>query len=102
MSVHEQNRKETASRWFEDLRNSICDAFETLEDEQVMGPHADLPAGRFELRQTSRGTDGDGGVGRIGIRGSRHIDGCHSFRKENRHKVRSTTTGFYLGERLIN
>ena len=72
MPVDEHNRKETASRWFEDLRNSICDAFEKLEDEQVSGPHADKPAGRFELRDTKRGTDGDGGGGLMSVmRGGR-------------------------------
>lgn len=62
-----QNRKETASKWFETLRNTICAAFEQLEDEQTTGPHADKPAGRFELRETTRGTDGDGGGGLMSV-----------------------------------
>ena len=56
-------KKQTASAWFSDLRNQICDAFEKLEDEQVSGPFADLPAGRFELTETKR----DGGKGGGGL-----------------------------------
>ena len=72
MPADAQTRKDTASRWFEELRNSICNAFEQLEDEQVTGPHADKPVGRFELRKTRRGTDGDGGGGLMSVmRGGR-------------------------------
>ncbi|MBE9476951.1 MAG: coproporphyrinogen III oxidase, partial [Proteobacteria bacterium] len=72
MTDQAENRKNTASAWFEELRNTICAAFEKLEDEQVTGPHADKPAGRFELRETTRGTDGDGGGGLMSVmRGGR-------------------------------
>lgn len=57
--------KARASAWFEDLRNQICAAFEGLEDVQNTGPHAGLPAGRFERKPTKRdngdGTDAGGG-----------------------------------------
>ncbi len=59
------DEKARASAWFRDLRNQICDAFEKLEDEQNTGPHAGLPAGRFERKPTKRdngdGTDAGGG-----------------------------------------
>ena len=72
MTSDAQNRKDIASRWFEELRNTICDAFERLEDEQTTGPHADKPAGRFGLRKTVRSTDGDGGGGLMSVmRGGR-------------------------------
>jgi len=58
-------QKSRASAWFLDLRNQICSAFEALEDAQTSGPHAALPAGRFERKQTTRdsgdGTDAGGG-----------------------------------------
>lgn len=58
-------QKARASAWFRDLRNEICSAFESLEDAQTHGPHAALPAGRFEVKPTKRdngdGTDAGGG-----------------------------------------
>ncbi|GIK99634.1 MAG: oxygen-dependent coproporphyrinogen-III oxidase [Alphaproteobacteria bacterium] len=54
-----------AAAWFESLRDRICAAFETLEDEYA-GPLADLPPGRFQrtawTRPASPGQDGGGGV----------------------------------------
>ncbi len=44
----DENRQDQAAQWFGDLRDRICDAFEKLEDDLSSGPHADLPAGRFE------------------------------------------------------
>lgn len=57
-----QAEKQSASHWFEELRNTICAAFETLEDEHTSGPLADRPAGRFEVSKTSRADDGGGGL----------------------------------------
>ncbi len=63
-----------AAAWFETLRDEICAAFEALEDNQVSGPHAGRPAGRFERKATSRqaegGSDGGGGVMSV-MRGGR-------------------------------
>ena len=56
-----EERKERASDWFLSLRNDICAAFETLEDEQ----NSDKAAGRFEVKETKRNSNGDdegGGV----------------------------------------
>jgi coproporphyrinogen III oxidase len=63
-----------ASAWFRELRNQICDAFETLEDSQTFGPHAKLAPGRFELRETKRNAPdgGDAGGGLMSVmRGGR-------------------------------
>lgn len=49
------NKKDEASAWFRSLRDSICSAFEALEDELSEGPHKDLPAGRFERKPWDRG-----------------------------------------------
>ncbi|MGY8995865.1 MAG: oxygen-dependent coproporphyrinogen oxidase [Alphaproteobacteria bacterium] len=52
--------KETAPDWFEQLRTSICDTFEAIEDEHT-GPFSDRPAGRFERTAWER-PEGGGGV----------------------------------------
>lgn len=51
--------KAAASAWFRDLRDQIVTAFEALE-EQAAG---EAPAGRFEVRETTR----DGGAGGGGL-----------------------------------
>lgn len=57
--------KARAAAWFRELRDQICAAFENLEDTQTTGPHADLPPGRFERKETKRageaGEDAGGG-----------------------------------------
>ncbi len=57
------DRKARAGDWFSALRDSICAAFERLEDLQETGPHADLPAGRFERSETRRAGEGEGDHG---------------------------------------
>jgi coproporphyrinogen III oxidase len=58
-------RKTRAAGWFEELRNRICAEFERIEDDLV-GPLADRPAGRFERKAWKRnapaGTDAGGGT----------------------------------------
>ncbi len=62
-------RKERASTWFEELRDRICAAFETLEDElegETAARSAEVAPGRFERkswqRETKDGRPGGGGV----------------------------------------
>ena len=52
-----------AAAWFRELRDQICTAFEGLEDKQATGPHAGLPAGRFERSETRRAGEGEGDQG---------------------------------------
>ncbi len=69
-----QSEKSRAADWFKDLRNQICRAFESLEDAQTSGPFADLPAGRFERKETKRQSadDSDAGGGEMSVmRGGR-------------------------------
>jgi coproporphyrinogen III oxidase len=56
-------RKARASAWFVELRDAICAAFERLEDLQETGPHAHLPPGRFERKETRRAGEGEGDQG---------------------------------------
>ncbi|MEM6904496.1 MAG: oxygen-dependent coproporphyrinogen oxidase [Pseudomonadota bacterium] len=57
------DEKARASAWFAELRDAICAAFEGLEDSQTTGPHADLPPGRFERKETHRAGEGGGDQG---------------------------------------
>ncbi len=56
-----EEKKALAAAWFTDLRNRICAAFEAIEDD-VKGPLADQPAGRFVRKAWTR-TDASGAYG---------------------------------------
>lgn len=51
-----------ARNWFESLRDDICAAFESIEDD-LSGPFADRPAGRFERKAWERPAEQPGGGG---------------------------------------
>ncbi|MFQ5624314.1 MAG: oxygen-dependent coproporphyrinogen oxidase [Paracoccaceae bacterium] len=74
MSGDLTSQKARAAAWFTALRDDICAAFERLEDAQDTGPFADLPAGRFERKATTRASDdgSDAGGGEMSVmRGGR-------------------------------
>ena len=50
-----------ARQWFESLRDRLCAAFESLEDQSATGPHAGMAPGRFERKAWDR-PEGGGGV----------------------------------------
>ncbi len=75
-----EDKKQTASKWFENLRDDICASFERLEEEA--GPlYADMAPGRFELTPWTRG-DGteDQGGGVMGMLNGRVFEkaGVHT------------------------
>ena len=61
-----------ARAWFESLRDRLCAAFESIEDALDSGPHAGLPAGRFQRQAWDR-PGGGGGVMSV-LRGGRVLE----------------------------
>jgi len=59
------NKKRAAAAWFENLRNDLCAAFETIENDYA-GQQNDGPPGKFKrsswARDTEDGSDGGGGT----------------------------------------
>jgi coproporphyrinogen III oxidase len=75
MTQSNDQQKSAATAWFEDLRDRICAAFETLETEltediaatfPVAAELRDVPPGRFERKPWSR-TEGDPAAGGGGV-----------------------------------
>jgi coproporphyrinogen III oxidase len=57
-------KQTTAQAWFRSLRDRITAAFEQIEAD-VTGPHADRPAGKFEISPWDREAGGGGEMGML-------------------------------------
>lgn len=64
MTIEQQ--KEKAQNWFEELRTSICNEFESIEND-VTGPYTDLDPGRFERKSWHRDDDPAKGGGTMAV-----------------------------------
>ena len=56
-----EEKKQTASKWFATLRDTICGKLEEIES-QLDGPYSEYPPGKFERTPWSRGEAQGGGV----------------------------------------
>jgi coproporphyrinogen III oxidase len=89
-------RQQRAAAWFAALRDRICAAFETIEDEYA-GPAADqLPAGRFERKDWDRPGGGGGTIalmhGRVFEKVGVNISTVHGeFSAEFRREIPGAT-----------
>jgi coproporphyrinogen III oxidase len=94
MDTRLDERKDRARRWFEELRDRICAAFERLEGEAGAPPSpqvAGLPAGRFVRSEWQRAGGGGGTMAvmrgrvfeKVGVNVSTvHGEFAEAFRKE--------------------
>ena len=107
------NKKQKASAWFRQLRDGLCAEFEQLE-QQVKGPHADRPPGKFVREHWDRtdhsGSPGGGGEmsmmhGRVFEKVGIHISTVHGqFSPEFAKQMPGTEQGagfFATGVSLI-
>ena len=100
------HKKQKASAWFKQLRDGLCAEFEQLE-QQVKGPHADRPPGKFVREHWDRtdhsGAPGGGGEmsmmhGRVFEKVGIHISTVHGqFSPDFAKQMPGTEegTGFY-------
>lgn len=87
---------QSCADWFRTLRDRICTEFERIEDELAAGPHADMPAGRFERKIWDRPEGGGGEIslmrGRVFEKVGVNISTVHgAFSDEFRAKIPGAT-----------
>ena len=85
-------RKTATRAWFESLRDRICQAFETIEDQAPADLYGDAP-GRFVFTPWER-AEGGGGSG--GDRGQRGVDHGRAEAEPGRRQEAGLTDGCRL------
>ena len=86
-----------ATAWFRSVRDGLCARLEALE-ASVTGPHADRPAGRFEIKPWTRPEGGGGEMamlhGRVFEKAGVHISVVHgTFTEEFARQMPHTEAG---------
>jgi coproporphyrinogen III oxidase len=92
-----ETRKTQAAGWFRTFRDQLCGALEAVEAD-VQGPHADRPAGKFEISPWSREAGGGGEMGllhgRVFEKAGVHISVVHgTFSEEFARQMPHTEAG---------
>ena len=81
-----ESRKQLATAWFKSFRDQLCASLEAVEAD-VTGPHADRPAGKFEIEPWSREAGGGGEMGmlhgRVFEKAGVHISTVHGHFSED-------------------
>jgi coproporphyrinogen III oxidase len=91
------SKKQVAAAWFRSFRDQLCASLEAVEAE-VKGPHADRPAGKFEIEPWSREAGGGGEMGllhgRVFEKAGVHISTVHGhFSEEFARQMPHTEAG---------
>ena len=92
-----ESKKQVAAAWFRQFRDQLCASLEAVEAE-VQGPHADRPAGKFEIEPWSREAGGGGEMGllhgRVFEKAGVHISTVHGhFSEEFARQMPHTEAG---------
>ena len=91
------SKQQRAAGWFRTFRDQLCAELEAVE-AAVTGPHADRPAGRFEIEPWSREAGGGGEMGllhgRVFEKAGVHISIVHGrFSEEFARQMPHTEAG---------
>ncbi len=92
-----ESKKQLAAAWFRSFRDQLCQSLEAIEAD-VQGPHADRPAGRFEIEPWQREAGGGGEMGllhgRVFEKAGVHISTVHGhFSEEFARQMPHTEAG---------
>lgn len=92
-----ESKKQLATAWFRSFRDQLCQSLEAVEAD-VTGPHADRPAGKFEIEQWNREAGGGGEMGmlhgRVFEKAGVHISTVHGhFSEEFARQMPHTEAG---------
>lgn len=92
-----ESKKQLATAWFRSFRDQLCASLEAVEAD-VTGPHADRPAGKFEIEPWTREAGGGGEMGllhgRVFEKAGVHISTVHGhFSEEFARQMPHTEAG---------